>query len=1193
MTTTLPLFWDLSSASKKDRIDASVKLVSALEQFQANFVPQTPAPGTSGSDDEDDEDEGAQKSDELNLQNAQDVSYSIRRLIRGLASPRESSRLGFAVALTELLSRIDTVTCSQILNLISESSKHQGSMSGQEERDILFARLFGTISVIQSGLAVRARPSSSSVSSATLASTLESYERIMIELIGLGDQKSWLRESAWFAIGLAVSALYESAVSWKEDAVEKTLHHLFIENKIWSTEKFALALKLQDLYPGRDWKTLLSPTFKMSDLLSTGNLMMVARILKESTADEDGLKDHTKASSGAWKPQLNFAWDIILDQLLPSLNTTKANKGSFQDFYRVVVDESLFSSTSSPQRKYWGFQVFQKALTRVTEANMPMLFTKNFMRSWVNHLSKRDRYLHKVAHQTVTEVQEYVKDKPQLAFAVILQLTDVNGSQHFDKLTRTKTVESILAALDAHGIQQYIDFLIAQTNKAEENPSNIAIINSQRAWVIDSQLGNLIQNGTIPKEDAWVKAILDWLVIKGLFLVNKKSSKSSFPWLRSISHPAFSDDLRRSCRLRLLSCLSDLNNQINIVKSGDKSVKTHAVASDGEFWIAKVISTISQLEEDKKHVALLENAEEEEHALRVKAKETVESLRKIPGDQQEAARGAELLILGTLLQHYCAEGDDENGYTDALETCIDGASRMLLADNKQKESHKKTKESPGNATDEPVDILVDTIIGFLEKSTAYLRTVGYQVFSLLSGSVKDTTIDLILAQLERRDPSQLAEDDDEDMEDHEIVNEGEEDNDESASDDEDEASPDDDSGDDSDGNEVDLELRNKIEEALRINGIEPATGETDSEDEELMDDDQMMAIDEQLAQVFRSRTNEKKGGKSVDAQREATHFKNRVLDLVDIFLKKQTSSPYVLRLVMPLVDLFGGSSQDERQLSDKAKGILRSRFSKAREMPTELAPDQVLLVASNIHTQARKAHSSDLLSILSLCSIYLSKALVYLKAEESLLELYKESLTDFATRKNSVLNPTFFQDFLRRFPVEGWSLRQDLLSLAKSSINAYRQCQVLQLLELLIKLLPMSEHEKEFIEFMPLLQQLLLDIAKDSCSKKINFTAAQMKELFKLGTTAVRQTNQISPKTVGSLWQPQSWKSLQEDLVSSRFKNSTALHKMCEQIVRMLQKPEVAIKGPTKRGIGEIDSSGEILTEEPKKNKRKKMSGPS
>lgn len=63
--------------------------------------------------------------------------------------------------------------------------------------------------------------------------------------------------------------------------------------------------------------------------------------------------------------------------------------------------------------------------------------------------------------------------------------------------------------------------------------------------------------------------------------------------------------------------------------SGEKSSKTHAVASDGDFWITKVISTISQLEEDKKHVTLLENVEEEEQVLHVKAKETVESLRKV------------------------------------------------------------------------------------------------------------------------------------------------------------------------------------------------------------------------------------------------------------------------------------------------------------------------------------------------------------------------------------------------------------------------------------------------------------------------------------------------------------------------------------------------------------------------------------
>ncbi len=51
---------------------------------------------------EEEEDNTTKSKDDLDLWNTQDVSYSIRRLIRGLASPRESSRLGFAVALTEV-----------------------------------------------------------------------------------------------------------------------------------------------------------------------------------------------------------------------------------------------------------------------------------------------------------------------------------------------------------------------------------------------------------------------------------------------------------------------------------------------------------------------------------------------------------------------------------------------------------------------------------------------------------------------------------------------------------------------------------------------------------------------------------------------------------------------------------------------------------------------------------------------------------------------------------------------------------------------------------------------------------------------------------------------------------------------------------------------------------------------------------
>lgn len=65
------------------------------------------------------------------------------------------------------------------------------------------------------------------------------------------------------------------------------------------------------------------------------------------------------------------------------------------------------------------------------------------------------------------EVQAFVQDKPQLGFALILQLTGVNGNQQFDKITRTKTVESVLASLDAQGIKNYIDHILTQADESD------------------------------------------------------------------------------------------------------------------------------------------------------------------------------------------------------------------------------------------------------------------------------------------------------------------------------------------------------------------------------------------------------------------------------------------------------------------------------------------------------------------------------------------------------------------------------------------------------------------------------------------------------------------------------------------------------------------------------------------------------
>lgn len=128
----LPLFWNLASSSKDARLTASVDLISTLEGFQqAHVQARAGEESESDNDDEDEDDEEDGDDDDesgvevdgsddeqanglsygesirkldssLAKDNAEDVAYTVKRLVRGLASSRESSRFGFSVALTEV-----------------------------------------------------------------------------------------------------------------------------------------------------------------------------------------------------------------------------------------------------------------------------------------------------------------------------------------------------------------------------------------------------------------------------------------------------------------------------------------------------------------------------------------------------------------------------------------------------------------------------------------------------------------------------------------------------------------------------------------------------------------------------------------------------------------------------------------------------------------------------------------------------------------------------------------------------------------------------------------------------------------------------------------------------------------------------------------------------------------------------------
>ena len=103
------------------------------------------------------------------------------------------------------------------------------------------------------------------------------------------------------------------------------------------------------------------------------------------------------------------------------------------------------------------------------------------------------------------------------------------------------------------------------------------------------------------------------------------------------------------------------------------------MASDGTFWISKALATITTLNKDVKHVTLLEELEEDDLSIRTKAQELVQTLQAVSGDQQEIARGAELLLMAMVIQQYSS--DEENSSTESLEVISSAVSAQSITEH--------------------------------------------------------------------------------------------------------------------------------------------------------------------------------------------------------------------------------------------------------------------------------------------------------------------------------------------------------------------------------------------------------------------------------------------------------------------------------------------------------------------------------
>ncbi|PWZ02752.1 hypothetical protein BCV70DRAFT_197003 [Testicularia cyperi] len=1265
MKGNLQLFWEIASSSQDERLRSANELVEELLSQQAvlastSKITLESATNEDGSDDQDDDafgeadnvlyvsDEEAESVEEtIGNRTVADLMYALRRLLRGLASPRESSRLGFAVVLTELLSRISyALTAREVLVLLLKYSNAENAASRQEKKDLAFAKLFGVMALVQSDLLFQS------------SSTLGVFKRCIRILIALSQDREWMSEScAWVMVSSFTRLKHtDHQLVWTKDAENWMTSQLSTTREV-TPEKLAVLLTL-GTGAGPEFYEKSSPAlFRREHPLSTANLPQLAKVLREAIPSDK--EDAPSGSRSRWQTQIHFVWDLVLDIYFADA-PAEAKLSSVPDFFRVVVDESLFSPSSSTDRKSWGFQVFDRALPRAKDTDKPLLFTPNFLRTMISHLGSQDRLLHKAALKSTQTIRDVAASNPDLGFVLVTQLIGKNGHQNFDAITKTKTVEQTLAALDTERVRIYAKHLCDLICHDGQNADDDELdeVNTRRKWTFD-QLLFLVRTHSIPKDDTLLVDILTFMAAFGYFEMLKPIKSQSL--FGQLPKPAFNDDLRAVSRARFLSCVSELSSNTRVVTHPDGSSKrVQGVAEDGELWLGKAHGILSKLEADKHCKSIFDHDEEIAQKLSEGVK-CLDKVRKLESRSTEHAvrermRALETLLLSALL----VSADAADGASDLVEPLCECADRLFsgTASKSSKKKHNKNSANEEASEDGPsgIDLLCDCLLGFLELPSAFLRATATHAFEVFTADMTRESMKLLLSHLqdEEADADEGEGDEEEDEEDDEkhvdmedadagkstmssakskLLLNG---NDASmsgtsaTSEDEDADTPgdsddDDDEEDSDEGDEdesdidetqvVDPELRARVEAILKGNGLADSDEDANAKDSKDsaddadvdadgasdagsdssiefsdMDDDEMMLLDDKLAEVFRQRVSAIRGPK--EAKREAIVLRLKTLDLVEIFARKQPQSALMLDFVQPLYELWSNRDQESVQLANKARELLTGRISKAKAVPEDIDPEQAAILLESMHREARDSQSHEVSTVTQSLNGYLTKAAL---AQDSnvktalggkLLETYRASLLDYLMRKACRLPHEFLIDAFRRFPLLGWHLRMDLLDNCRpsASAHAFRQLQAMQMLQAVLTQMAQRPEKEEVLTIVPDVVRCFSEIVnaavsaeQQDASTAASFKPQRIKDVVKFVLQVARISKRIqpSPEKLQSLWKTPKLAEAAEKLQhADRFKSSSSIHDLTRQLLSIVSaKSETQKKGDAKGSKGQQQPS--------------------
>ncbi|KAM9781294.1 myb-binding protein 1A-like protein isoform X1 [Syngnathus typhle] len=973
-----------------------------------------------------------------------ELEYTLKKLVDGLAHTREAARPGFSLALGQLLTAFEDITLQNILDRIREKHNVQ-TATKKFVRNAAFGSLFGVLALHQSGRLFKEPPV-----------VLGSVQLLQ----NLTQQRQHLKD-------LPNKTMMDILAEVPKKVFEEVLLSALqadMASAFQTPEQLQLLLVALERFPQTLQPKKVKKLLGSSKIINDDNIGQLTHLLK-------------MAARSAKK-------ECALPPLALDLLKLSLREDSFQLFWNKAVVEGMLKEHWGPTH-FVSFRLLGSALPLLSVYQLREVLSGEVMKQYGDHVVSAQKQDHfKLAPEMDTYVSNFLAgcQDTEKQLAVMVGFTSLVNQgypvvpsvwrvvQHLQPAALRNYVAWLRSTFLRPRVDELLNFTShKQMERKEElkEPPQFRL----RKWIV-ARLVSIVDNNHVKKDEQLIMDIARFVFFHTFFSVKKACA--NIPETEEKLHIPLDGKTRALMVTSFFGLLLSVHNLPLADESVAPQKRPTGVTSDGSLWLERLVQYAQDLLDKPALVRPVHTLSEEQRQAWDSMLESVACLKKKGGKGHSAENAAFRQLFLLIGMHLFKAPDELVDIMKDLQRCVDEAQEKTAKKNREKAGKR------GEAEPQWVEVMVDILLSLLSQPSRHIRQVCKSVFASICPHVNAAALTAILDALEPDEDAEgdgpvLVLDDAEAAEKMETENDVEEDM-ENESD-----GTSDEEDDDSDGaveEEVDQNFKAELMKVLQKKNALAA--EKDSSEDDL-DDDTMMELDKSLSALFSEQQKKVLARKDTVAKMRKKKtllfdFKIKVLDLVEVFVSRQADNPLVLDLLEPLLSLIErgmalGNEQQGQEFLRRAADIFKNQLcrSKGYCKTAQDRQEELHFLLNKLMTKMQKLSESSVGLYYFSAALYVVKVLRGAPSGESVdgalvsgvapdlrfmgnvdveqvAGIFREALGHFMSRRKSPLTTQMFTDLFARFPVLCVKLLNATVQHIASGIREHQQGQACVLL---------------------------------------------------------------------------------------------------------------------------------------------------